>query len=100
MEGETRDGEIEIEEGAKDLNFGGISRSSREAVDDLPDQLAEPFMFCLVLLLSIVRRDEAAIQQKETETFLLSYERPLRYLYKVGELGEEGKEEKKRKEEM
>ena len=57
MEGETRDGEIEIEGGAKDLNFGGISRSSREAVDDLPDQLAEPFMFCLVLLLSIVRRD-------------------------------------------
>lgn len=66
VEGETREGEIEIEEGAKDLNFG-ISRSSKEEVDVLPDccdQLAEPFMFCLVLLLSIVRK-EAAIRKME-----------------------------------
>ena len=70
MEGETREGEIEIEEGAKDLNFGGISRSSRDAADDLiPDQLAEPFMFCLILLLSIVRREEAAIQKGEVFLF-------------------------------
>lgn len=68
MEGETREGEIEMEEGAKDLNFG-ISRSSKDEVDVLPfccDQLAtEPFMFCLVLLLSIVRKEEAAIRKME-----------------------------------
>ena len=60
------EGEVEIEEGAKDLNFGGISRSSKDAGDALEvccDQLTEPFMFCLVLLLSIVRREEAAIHK-------------------------------------
>ena len=63
------EGEIETEEGAKDLKFG-ISRSSKDA-DDLRDQLAEPLMFCLVVLLSIGRREEAAIHKKIEAFFIL-----------------------------
>lgn len=98
MEGETSEGEIEIEEGAKDLNFG-ISSPSKDVVDVLPVccfQLAEPLMSCLVLLLSIVRREEAAIRKWK---FSFSYERPTSDIYSksLRELGQGAKKKKKEK---
>lgn len=99
MEGETREGEVELKEGAKDLNFG-ISRSSKDDVDVLPvccDQLAEPLMFCLVLLLSIVRKEEAAIRKWKFFLCLMKDQFKI-YIESLGELGEGGRRRRRKKE--